>query len=577
MWLRPKTTALDPEERAVLQRLWDYFKQHRVWPQLAERLRVEFDERGQDFDEARKQWTHIYVNTNDSSTSQGSMSAGLDDLLYLPEVRELFSPLPRLLKLAAERLKKNPTYDRNLDEPRITLGDLESIWGNAEQARLVATLIENTSLELLSWAGRDETGTYFSPRVQVFRFKDVTTLEEIEQQPEREPLPALSMPPSGIYQQVLWALHQYCVREFRWPAPGRFVAEQLDELGYTATALRVLHPDFIANDPHFRGKTEMEPTISCIQWVTSQREQHLLVELIQAMVEQYKKAFRENADEQGQHQVSLADMAGRLSTSVERLAPLMQYIKDEPWGRVELRGASPDEWQLFWDKRIFEFRKVENWSGYLKKRDELNPGRLRDQRPSYTPPLMSSGIVVEKELGLLEMLQSQAIAEVEPFRRLFISFAGQDEALAEALADLLHRGCRVPEELITCTAWNDIEGGEDIQEHLRMALRESALVLPLVSKNFYNSFYAVLELGAAWQLGKPILPVLVPPMGVDNLKSVLAHKKAYHIGEATDLDKLNDRIRRELKTDSRTDEWNRRRDRFLKEIAGELVQRQSGK
>lgn len=572
MMLRPKTAELEPVEREVLQRLWAYFKEHRAWPQLEERLRIEFAKKGQDFDAVSEQWKHIHISRDLGQDSEGRMSAGLDDLLYLPEVRELFAPLPRLLKLAAERLKEKPTYERNLDEPRITLRDMESLWGNAEQAGVVAALLENAHLDILSHSGSEQTtGPYFLPRVEVLRFEDVTTLKEVEQLSEREPLPELTTPPRGIYRLVLRALHGYCKREFRWPAPVRFVVEQLEELGYTAAVLRKLHPDFLTKEPYFFGRTELELTVSCLEWVTTKEEQHLLIDLIQEMVRQYEN------DPGKRHRASLADMAGRVSSSVERLAPLLKYLHNEPWGDVEMRGASPGEWKLFWDKKIYPFREVKDWVGYLKKRDELKPGRLRQQFPSYPLPTSPGGAVVGKGVGVLVGPMPWDVVTAERPRRLFISFAGEDEALADALTHLLLRGCRIPEELITCTAWKDIKGGRDIQEELRDAVSESALVLCLVSENYLQSFYAVLELGAVWGQRKTFIPVFVPPTKEDEVPAVLSSRKAYFLEERTSLDNLGAELQEQLGTEPRIGDWGKHRERFLKELKGVLVQRQMAK
>jgi hypothetical protein len=349
------------------------------------------------------------------------------------------------------------------------------------------------------------------------------------------------------------------------------VVEQLERLGYTATVLRELHPDFLAEDPYFFGNTELKLTVSCVKWVASKQEQHLLVELLQAMVAQYKT-------DPHNHRASLTDLAGRISSTVESLAPLLKYLRNEPWGHVQMPPDDPPgEWLLFWGKRIFEFRRVDDWDGYLKKRDELEPGRLREQSPRYFAPLPPSEIVVGKQGRMLDDPIANAVAMAEPPKRLFISFARPDESLARALAEWLHRGCRVPEELITCTAWNDIEGGQDVQDHLRKELKESVLFLPLVSPNYFQSAYAVLELGAAWGYEKTILPVLVPPMNEAGLHAVLSQKKSYFLAEPSSLDKLGTRLQRELKTELRVEDWVNQRDRFLREIEGELVQRRTQK
>lgn len=87
--------------------------------------------------------------------------------------------------------------------------------------------------------------------------------------------------------------------------------------------------------------------------------------------------------------------------------------------------------------------------------------------------------------------------------KIFISYARSDETFAQFLAKALEkRGFE---------AWSDyqVKPGEEWENAISMALRSSTLFIPLISKNYLSSEFALAEWGGASVLGKTILPVLL--------------------------------------------------------------------
>ena len=92
---------------------------------------------------------------------------------------------------------------------------------------------------------------------------------------------------------------------------------------------------------------------------------------------------------------------------------------------------------------------------------------------------------------------------MEPIR-VFISHSNRDRKIASTLAEAL-RVLRMEPFL----AHDDIEGGEEWRGAIRREIKGCDVLVALVTKDFRISEYAGQEVGAAWVLRKPMLPVCV--------------------------------------------------------------------
>ena len=87
-------------------------------------------------------------------------------------------------------------------------------------------------------------------------------------------------------------------------------------------------------------------------------------------------------------------------------------------------------------------------------------------------------------------------------KRVFISHSSNDKKIVSEMADYIERvGMKV------FLAHIDIEGGVKWKESLHKEITECDLLVALVTPNFYTSEYTCQEVGAAWVLNKPVLPV----------------------------------------------------------------------
>jgi hypothetical protein len=96
------------------------------------------------------------------------------------------------------------------------------------------------------------------------------------------------------------------------------------------------------------------------------------------------------------------------------------------------------------------------------------------------------------------------IAPIPPTYDVFISYASGDSALAmELKGDLEHQG-------LTCfMAERDIPVATEWQDSIRAALLGSQRLLILLTPRSLNRPWVFMETGAAWALGKDLIPALV--------------------------------------------------------------------
>lgn len=87
---------------------------------------------------------------------------------------------------------------------------------------------------------------------------------------------------------------------------------------------------------------------------------------------------------------------------------------------------------------------------------------------------------------------------------VFVSHSSTDRKIAGTLAKAL-RALRMDPFL----AHDDIEGGEQWRDAIRKEIEGCRVLVALVTKDFRISEYAGQEVGAAWVLKKPVLPVCV--------------------------------------------------------------------
>lgn len=94
--------------------------------------------------------------------------------------------------------------------------------------------------------------------------------------------------------------------------------------------------------------------------------------------------------------------------------------------------------------------------------------------------------------------------EIVETPRLFISYATDDHQLAEEIADLCRRA-----NINTFVANIDIPPGTDWYNRLGDEIRQADELLVIISPKSIHSPWVMIEVGAAWALGKGIIPAVI--------------------------------------------------------------------
>ncbi len=90
--------------------------------------------------------------------------------------------------------------------------------------------------------------------------------------------------------------------------------------------------------------------------------------------------------------------------------------------------------------------------------------------------------------------------------KIFLSYAASDRAYAHKLRDILSKRSNV--RIFTTET---LSAGEDWQDKLKDELSKSDIFLVLLSPDSVGSEWVLHELGAAWAMDKPIIPIVTHP------------------------------------------------------------------
>jgi len=120
-----------------------------------------------------------------------------------------------------------------------------------------------------------------------------------------------------------------------------------------------------------------------------------------------------------------------------------------------------------------------------------------------------------------------------PDTKIFVSYAHHDRALAEQLFRMLRS--------LSVNVWSDddLRAGENWQETLRSRLRDSEYFVLLLTPKTFESSWVLQELGAAFALGKQIIPVVTDRRLVARLPVDLAKVHSLTVDE---MDKLEEAL-----------------------------------
>lgn len=153
---------------------------------------------------------------------------------------------------------------------------------------------------------------------------------------------------------------------------------------------------------------------------------------------------------------------------------------------------------------------------------------------------------------------------------IFISHAFADKALAQLLTNFLKEGIGVPQDAIFCSSvpGHGIPLGEDFNEYIKDKIQSPKLVILLMTPAYMESWFCLMELGAAWSKAHDSLAIVVPPVALGSVISTLGTKQAWDITSHKGLVDFRAKIKAAVSSlEKRTDHiWEEKRDQWIGDL-----------
>ncbi len=156
-------------------------------------------------------------------------------------------------------------------------------------------------------------------------------------------------------------------------------------------------------------------------------------------------------------------------------------------------------------------------------------------------------------------------------KKIFISHQHNDKEIADMLLDFF-AGTGIPKDAVFCSSLpgNDVE--INIHNEIKDALKNSAVNIAILSRDYYESVYCLNEAGIIWYQDIPVILIALPEIETDNMYGFLnGNYKYYRLDCDTDISKIHDNISKYIPVSQTahaifTDEINK-----LKKKYGEFI------
>jgi TIR domain len=132
------------------------------------------------------------------------------------------------------------------------------------------------------------------------------------------------------------------------------------------------------------------------------------------------------------------------------------------------------------------------------------------------------------------------VGSVENQVAIFISHSSSDEKLANQLAKLFQLAFSLSPDQIRCTSVNGyrLPAGADTNAQLRTEVRNSRVLVGIITGASMGSTYVLFELGARWGARLPLFPVLGDTVGHTLLRGPLSGINALDLKDQSQVSQL---------------------------------------
>jgi hypothetical protein len=190
------------------------------------------------------------------------------------------------------------------------------------------------------------------------------------------------------------------------------------------------------------------------------------------------------------------------------------YIRQQVSRRAGREGVVSDVALINWARELN--------LGVTNAVNHLEPHHLQQLSAPRVPPRARAPAA-----------KSEKVQPRKPPRRkkgllVFISHSGADRKIAERIVELLRDALNIEAGKIRCTSveGHRLEAGVGTDETLRAEVRDCEVLVGLISPTSRRSTYVLLELGARWGAGGPLIPLTISGVTPGELEGPIGGKNA---------------------------------------------------
>lgn len=128
---------------------------------------------------------------------------------------------------------------------------------------------------------------------------------------------------------------------------------------------------------------------------------------------------------------------------------------------------------------------------------------------------------------------------------VFVSHTAKDADIANDFVNhFLREGLEIPFTEIFSMSHpaTAIVAGDDFRKSIHAAIHDAKVVFFLVSENFKQSQFCLAEMGAAWSLGKSMVPICIPPFDKTHSGELLGTLQYVEADNKAALGRLRDQL-----------------------------------
>lgn len=108
-------------------------------------------------------------------------------------------------------------------------------------------------------------------------------------------------------------------------------------------------------------------------------------------------------------------------------------------------------------------------------------------------------------------------------KSIFISHAVKDKAFVNEFVNYLRLAANLTTDDIFCCSFEEmgIQAGKYFADFIKNELKNSKVVISIITPNYLNSEFSLCELGATWIANIQFYPLIIPPLDYDDQEGVL--------------------------------------------------------